>query len=470
LIDDRLAELGATRLHPRGEGDVAEDFDGDLQAWSAELWPNLADALDLEWGTAVASNSPRLRLEFLPADRPSPFVRSLDAQPMRVLEVRELTQPDGPVGMRPVHHIELELPHGVSYDAGDHLGVIPHNSEALVERAARRLSVDLDARVRLEAEHGMSSFLPLGERVTVRQLLTDYVELQGVAGRRDIERLLDHTEYPWSRVQLESLLEGDGYREHVLDGRLSVLDLLERHPTCRLPFEVYLELLSPLSPRYYSISSSARVQPNSCSITVGALIGEARSGSGTYSGTCSNYLGGQRPDRVVHAFVRDTSSSFRLPKDPSVPILMIASGTGLAPFRGFLQERAAQNHAGAELGAGLLLFGCRHPQSDDLYLDELDELAAAADIQLARAYSRIDGLPRVYVQERVREMAEQVMGLLDRGGVAYVCGAAAMADGVRATLVELRQELHGDSADDAHDWLQQLTADRRWLVDVWASN
>jgi cytochrome P450/NADPH-cytochrome P450 reductase len=388
---------------------------------------------------------------------------------MRILEVRELTRPDGPVATRPVHHIELELPTGVSYEAGDHLGVIPHNSAAPVARAARRFALDPDAWVRLEADSGVSSFLPVGERLTVRHLLSDYVELQGVAGRRDIARLLDFTEYPWSREQLQGLLDGDAYREQVLGGRLSILDLLERHPTSRLPFEVYLELLSPLAPRYYSISSSGRVQAKSCSITVGSLVGAARSGNGTYHGTCSNYLIEQQADRVVHAFVRDTSSSFRLPQDPTIPIVMIASGTGLAPFRGFLQERAAARETGADLAPGLLFFGCRHPQSDELYLGELAELAAAADVQLAFAYSRIPDLPRVYVQDRVRQMGEQVMSLLDQGGAAYVCGSAAMADGVRTTLAELRQELRCENPEDAQEWMQRLTSDRRWLVDVWAS-
>jgi len=469
LIDLRLEELGATRLHPRGEGDVAEDFDGDLQTWDTALWPNLAEALGVELGAVAGSGKPRLRLEFLPSDRPSPFVESLDARPMRVVETRELTRSDGPVDVRPVRHIELELPRGVTYDAGDHLGVIPHNSDALVTRVAQRFGLEPEAWVRLEADAGVSSFLPVGERVTVRHLISDYVELQGVAGRRDIERLLDHTEYPWSRARLEGLLEGDRYRSEVLGRRLSVLDLLEMHPTCRLPFELFLELLGPLSPRYYSISSSARVQPDTCSITVGALRAEARSGNGTYHGTCSNYLFDQAEGRVVHAFVRDTSSSFRLPEDPGTPLVMIASGTGLAPFRGFLQDRADARQQGTEFAPGLLLYGCRHPQSDELYRGELEQLAEAAGVQFACAYSRVPDLPRVYVQDRVREMGDQVLGMLERGGAAYVCGATAMAEGVRSTLLDLRTELRGEKREDAEAWMQELARDRRWLVDVWAS-
>ena len=469
LVDDRLAELGATRLHPRGEGDVAEDFDGDLEAWDTALWPALAEGLGVDLGAAATRTSSSIQLQLLPDGPTGPFVQSLDARSMRILEVRELTRPDGPVGTRPVHHIELEVPAGVSYEAGDHLGVIPRNSAALVARTARRFALDPDAWLRLEADSRANSFLPVGERLTVRHLLSDYVELQAVAGRRDITRLLDHTDYPWSREQLQELLDGDTYREQVLDHRLSVLDLLELHPTCRLPFEVYLELLSPLSPRYYSISSSGRVQPKACSITVASLVGEARSGSGTFYGTCSNYLVERQADDVVHAFVRDTSSAFRLPADPSLPVVMIASGTGLAPFRGFLQDRAADREAGTELAPGLLFFGCRHPQSDELYLGEMEELAAAADVQLAHAYSRVPGLPRVYVQDRVRQLGEQVMGMLDKGGVVYVCGGASMAEGVRTTLVELRQQLRCACPEDAQEWMRRLAADRRWLVDVWAS-
>ena len=470
LIDRRLEELGATRLHPRGEGDVADDFDGALQDWDTELWPTLAERLGLDLGTDAGTGEPRLHVEFLPSDRPSPFVQSLDARPMRVLATRELTQPGGPVEVRPVRHIELELPRGVTYEAGDHLGVIPHNGGALVGRVTRRFDLDPEAWIRIDAaEEGATSFLPVGERVTVRHLLSDYLELQAVAGRRDIERLLDYTEYPWSRAELERLLDGEAYRQEVLGRRLSVLDLLEKQPTCRLPFAVFLELLSPLSPRYYSISSSSRVLPDSCSITVGALIGEARSGNGTFYGTCSNYLFEQDTDRVVHAFVRDTSTSFRLPKDPSTPVLMIASGTGLAPFRGFLQDRAADKQSGAQLAPGLLVFGCRHPQSDQLYLDELEQLAKAADVQLACAYSRVPGLPRVYVQDRLRQMGEQALSLIDQDAVVYVCGATAMAEGVRKALFELRAELRHEDPATAENWMQQLTTDRRWLVDVWAS-
>jgi len=468
-VDLRLEELGGTRLYARGEGDAADDFDGALQDWDSGLWPTLAEALGLDLGSDIVSGRPRLRVSFLPSDPVSPFVDSLNARPMRVVATRVLTRPDGPAPVRPVRHIELELPRGATYQAGDHLGVIPHNSAALVARVTRRFDLDPDAWIRIDLDAGATSFLPVGERVTVRHVLTDCVELQGVAGRRDIERLLEYTEYPWRKRELERLLDGDAYRQEVLGRRLSILDLLEKHPTCRPPFAAFLELLSPLAPRYYSISSSPRALPDSCSITVGALIDEARSGNGTFHGTCSNYLFEQDYDRVVHAFVRDTSSSFRLPQDPATPVLMVASGTGIAPFRGFLQERVALRAAGTTLGTGLLVFGCRHPESDELYEDELERLTTDAHVEFARAYSRVPDQPRLYVQDRIRQMAGQVLALIELGAVIYICGAAAMAEGVRSTLVALRSELPGENGESADHWLRQLTRDRRWLVDVWAS-
>ncbi|TMD91915.1 MAG: cytochrome P450 [Chloroflexi bacterium] len=460
FVDGRMAELGARRLHARGEGDAAGDFDGEFESWDNSLWPALGAALGIDVSALAPSPTPRYRIEFVPGSRQSPFVTSLAAVDR--------------VGVNQVRHIELALPDGLHYDAGDHLGVIPHNSEALVARVVRRFGLDPDAHIRLHSDTGTAdAFLPVGERLSVRRLLSDYVELQDVASRRDIATLLQYTEYPWTRERLEALLdpadEGRAYRDQVLACHRSVLDLLEEHPTCRLPLPIFLQLLAPLAPRYYSISSSSRVNSRVCSITVGALHGPARSGRGDYHGVCSNYLFGQEAEEVVYAFVRDTASSFRLPADPARPVIMIGSGTGIAPFRGFLAERAALCADGVRLGPGLMLFGCRHPQADLLYAGEIEDLAHAANVQLACAFSRVPGLPRVYVQDRLLQMGEMVWSLLDQGGTVLVCGSTHMADGVRRCLAELHRERTGSDAATAEGWLRSLSAASRYLVDVWAS-
>ena len=197
------------------------------------------------------------------------------------------------------------------------------------------------------------------------------------------------------------------YRTEVLGKRKSVFDLLEEHPACELPFHAYLEMLSLLAPRYYSISSSPSADPSRCSVTVAVVEAPASSGRGIYKGICSNYLAGRRAGETIHATVRETKAGFRLPDDASVPIIMIGPGTGLAPFRGFLQERAARKAKGASLGPAMLFFGCRHPDQDYLYADELKAFAADGITELYTAFSRAEG-PKTYVQNLVAAQKDRV--------------------------------------------------------------
>src|SRR5436309_12195100 len=149
-------------------------------------------------------------------------------------------------------------------------------------------------------------------------------------------------------------------------------------------------MLSLLAPRYYSISSSPSGDPARCSVTVGVVEAPASSGRGFYKGVCSTYLSGRRVGDSIHATVRETKAGFRLPDDPSVPVIMIGPGTGLAPFRGFLQERASRKAQGGTLGPAMLFFGCRHPDQDFLYRDELQAFAAEGITELHTAFSRGD--------------------------------------------------------------------------------
>src|SRR5213079_1804485 len=201
------------------------------------------------------------------------------------------------------------------------------------------------------------------------------------ATRKQIQIMTEHTRCPVTKPKLLALVGDDAasterYRAEVFGRRKSVFDLLEEHPACELPFHAYLEMLSLLAPRYYSISSSRALDAARCSVTVGVVQGAASSGHGVYKGVCSNYLAGRRPGELIHATIRETKAGFRLPDDPAKPIIMIGPGTGLAPFRGFLQERAARKAGGARLGPALLFFGCRHPDQDYLYADELKGFAA----------------------------------------------------------------------------------------------
>jgi len=247
-----------------------------------------------------------------------------------------------------------------------------------------------------------------------------------------------------------------------------VFDLLEEHPACELPFHAYLEMLSLLAPRYYSISSSPSGDPARCSITVGVVEGPAASGRGTYRGVCSSYLAGRRTGETVHATVRETKAGFRLPDDDSVPIIMIGPGTGLAPFRGFLQERAARKGRGAALGPAMLFFGCRHPDQDFLYADELKAFAADGIAELCTAFSRADG-QKIYVQHLLTLEKQKVWQLIEKGAIIFVCGdGSKMEPDVKAALVAIYRERTGSDAAAGARWIEELGAKNRYVLDVWA--
>jgi cytochrome P450/NADPH-cytochrome P450 reductase len=466
LIDEQLAAHGAQRLYPLGEGDARDDFDGQFLKWYQPLRTRVAETL----GIHVAANAKQLyKLEIVPGEQMSPFVDSFDAQPMTVRVNRELHRH---ASERSTRHLELELPEGVTYRAGDHLGVIPHNSAALVERVAARFGFAPDTFIRLRRTSGRKSFLPTDQTITVRRLLTDYVELQDVATRAQIQTLADYTECPPHKIRLAALTGEDEarYKEEILTPRKSVLDLLEEFPATALPFEVYLEMLPSLRPRYYSIASSPLADARHCSITVAVVSAPARSGRGVFEGVCTNYLRRQDEGDVIYAFVKDTKSTFRLPEDASVPIVMIGPGTGLAPFRGFLQERAALQKAGKTIGRSLLFFGCRHPEQDFLYEDELRAFEAAGVTRLVTAFSRVEEGKRNYVQDEVYSRRDEVWQMIQDGAVVYVCGdASRMAPDVRRTFAAIYMERMNSTQQAAELWLNEMTSQNRYLVDVWAS-
>jgi len=474
-IDERLEVLGAKRIHARGEGDAREDLDGHFQSWYASLWENVTRALAIDVDLSQAAKAePLYSIETVPAPQANPLVGALGAMAMQVSANRELQNTEGANrSERSTRHIEVALPGGTGYRAGDHLSVVPENNEALVGRALHRFGFERDAHVRLQSTGGRKAFLPVDETISVQRLLASYVELQLVATRKQIALLAEHTRCPFTRPKLVALAGNDEasttlYRAEVSKKRKSVLDLLEEFPACELPFNVYLEMLPLMVPRYYSISSSPLADPGRCSITVAVVEGPARSGRGNYQGVCSNFLRRQGDGSVIHAFVKETTAGFRLPEDPARPLIMIGPGTGLAPFRGFLRERAAQKAQGNQIGDAILFFGCRHPQQDYIYGDELQGYAGQGLAKLYVAFSRMDGT-KTYVQDLVREHWSEVWKLIERGAKIYVCGdGSRMEPDVRRALGEMYCKQTRTDEAGAERWLNDLTAQNRYVLDVWA--
>jgi cytochrome P450/NADPH-cytochrome P450 reductase len=374
---------------------------------------------------------------------------------------------------RSTRHIEVQLPAGVSYRVGDHLSVVPRNDPVLVDSVARRFGFLPADQIRLQVAEGRRAQLPIGDTVSVGRLLSEFVELQQVATRKQIQIMSEHTRCPVTKPKLLAYVGDDAaasehYRADILGKRKSVFDLLEEHRACELPFHGYLEMLSLLAPRYYSISSSPSGDAARCSVTVGVVEAPASSGRGTYKGVCSNYLAGRRVGDTIHATVRETKAGFRLPDDASVPIIMIGPGTGLAPFRGFLQERAARKAQGATLGLAMLFFGCRHHEQDFLYADELKKFATDGISELHTAFSRADG-PKTYVQNLVAAQKDKVWSLIEQGAIIFVCGdGSKMEPDVKAKLISIYREKSGADAAAAARWIDDLGTKNRYVLDVWA--
>jgi cytochrome P450/NADPH-cytochrome P450 reductase len=476
LIDEKLAGHGGERIHPRGEGDQSDDIDTQFRGWYGGLFESLARAL----GAPAAAphevvKGHRYEVELLePSAQPEVLVAEFGARPMLVLENRELQTRDGPrPSDRSTRHVVFRVPHGLSYREGDHLGVLPRNAPSQVQRVAARFGLPQGAHMRIRFNGVGKSFLPVDRPIAVDTLLASYLALQDPARRSDIAVLADYAEAPSEKAQLAALGGDDPqavarYRDDVLASNRSLIDLLEDFPSCKLPFNLFVELAPTLRPRYFSISSSPLVSATEASITVGVVEGPARSGHGTFRGVASGYLAALAKGDQAECFIHPPSIAFFPPGNPATPMIMIGAGTGVAPYRGFLQARAAMKTRGEPVGPAILFHGCRNRAHDHIYADEFEAMARAGVVELEPAYSRPDAGAKCYVQHRLTDRRDRVWELITQGGVVYVCGdAATMAPAVEQAFLAICSDKRGIGDGEAKAWLAKMKADARYLVDIW---
>ncbi|MFD0680529.1 MULTISPECIES: bifunctional cytochrome P450/NADPH--P450 reductase [unclassified Paenibacillus] len=465
LIDEQLAAKGATRLAQRGEGDASSDFEKQLEDWRSRLWPEVMGQLGLQLNVKTDSERSTLTVQFVSGFVGNPLAESYEAVHAKVLENREL---QGAGSGRSTRHLEIALPEGIAYHEGDHLGVLPCNRPELVDEVLRRFRLNGNDHLILKASGRSAAHLPLDRPVSLHDLLSHSVELQEAASRAQLRELAAYTVCPPHRKELEAMLAEEVYKEQILSKRITMLDLLNQYEACELPFERFIELLPPLKPRYYSISSSPRVQPNQASITVGVVRGPALSGRGEYRGVASNHLAASEAGKDIVMFVRTPESGFQLPDDPQTPIIMVGPGTGVAPFRGFLQARSAMQQEGAKLGEAHLFFGCRS-DADYLYREELERFQQEGIVTLHCAFSRKADEAKTYVQHQMGQCGNELIAILDGGGRLYVCGdGSRMAPDVEASLEQAYAAAHGVDESKAKQWLDSLQKDGRYTKDVWA--
>ncbi|MHC1562294.1 bifunctional cytochrome P450/NADPH--P450 reductase [Actinomycetospora sp. C-140] len=473
-VDAGLEAKGGARVYPRGEGDARGDFDAQFEDWYGGLWDALGAALGLDAAsTATAAGGPRLSVVLEQRRTASPVLQSYRGQAATVRINRELTARAGTPGGRSVRHLEIAMPAGATYGTGDHLGVLPRNPIGLVNRTIARFRLDGGQFVTLTASGSAPTHLPVGEPYPLLAILAGCVELQDVASRAGLAAMAAAMPAGTERDGLAALAGTDddakaAYREQIAKPRRTLLELLEAHPDCELAFADFLDLLPPLRPRFYSISSSPQASSD-VALTVGVLEGPARAGDGTtYRGVCSGHLDDVPEGGTVFTFVRSPSIAFRPPENPHVPMIMVGAGTGMAPFRGFLQERESLRAKGVPIARSLLFLGCRDPEDDLLYADELAAFEKAGVATLYPAYSRVAGYPHRYVQHALEAAADDVWAAMQHDAVVYVCGnASTMAPGVRAALVAVFRAKTGAGEADGEAWLAGLRSSGRYLEDIW---
>jgi sulfite reductase (NADPH) flavoprotein alpha-component len=427
-IDERLAELGAQRLFDRGEADL--DVETVATPWLSKALDNARE--ELKSSAPLATVTALRPVAASPWGRDKPFAAE-------VLANQRLT---GRGSRKDVRHIEISLEgSGLSYLPGDALGVWPKNPGALVDAVLAELSLDGDAVV---------------EGAPLRTWLTEKRELTRLA-RPFLQR---HAERTGDDALSRLLQPGQSEALAKLLATHQLVDLLQAFPGAWSADEL-VAALRPLAPRLYSIASSQAAVGPEAHLTVDHVAWEAP--GGRRWGAASHLLASSEEGAQLPVFI-ESNDRFRLPRDGSRDVLMIGPGTGVAPFRGFVQERAA---AGA-VGRNWLLFGNPHARHDFLYQLEWQQALKSGSLhRLDLAFSR-DQADKVYVQHKLREHGRELFDWLEGGAHLYVCGdATRMARDVEAALLDVIATHGGKDDDDARDYLGTLQQQGRYARDVY---
>lgn len=397
-------------------------------------------------------------------------------------------------------HMEIDLSShpGVKYKTGDHLGVWPMNPLPEVDTLLSQLGLaeKQHSVINVENKHAEDK-LKIPSRTTLIALFGHHLEVSAPVSRETVAALIQFSPSAAAKDTLSRLSSDKSAYAQLLTTKYVTLGRLLSLASggasaawSHLPLSFVIEALPAMQPRYYSISSSSVVQPRQVAITA-VVADKTLSGSHErISGLCTNYLqaaksslSGVHQDQTtdtrypllqgpLRIFAHVRKSTFKLPALASQPIIMVAAGTGLAPFRAFLHERARLAKMGRPVGRTILFFGCRNPSQDFIYRDELLSLqeTLGSDIfTLVTAFSRPDnGETKAYVQHRVKDYAEEVMDLLVNGNANfYICGSAAMARDVAKVLGSEIRERQGWDEGKLSAFLESQRKTRRWQQDVW---
>ncbi|KAL5115113.1 hypothetical protein ACEQ8H_007028 [Pleosporales sp. CAS-2024a] len=513
-VDKYLTKLGATRLGNAGEGDDgAGTMEEDFLAWKEPMWAAVAEKMGLEEREAAyepvfeITEKPELSPEddtvylgepnknHLEGNQKGPF-NANNPYIAPIVESYELFT----TKERNCLHMEIDITgSNLSYTTGDHIAIWPTNAGKEVDRIFRVLGKE-DKRHTVITVKGLdpTAKVPFPSPTTYDAAIRYHVEIGAAVSRQLVSTITQFA--PTEEIKAEMVKLGsdkDYFKEQVTDRNLNLAQLLEitgkGQTWSKVPFSFLFEGLVKIQPRYYSISSSSLVQKNKISITAVVESIEKPGAPHVLKGVTTNYLlalkqkqhGDPNPDPHgldyaitgprnkydgIHVPIHVRHSNFKLPSDPSKPIIMVGPGTGVAPFRGFVQERAAQAKAGQKVGKTILFFGCRKQSEDFMYSKEWKQYKEdlGDQFEMHTAFSR-DGPNKVYVQNKIEEHGEEVNQLLEQKAYFYVCGdAARMARDVNTLLGKIIAKYRNVPETKGEEIVKAMRASNQYQEDVWS--
>lgn len=503
LVSEGLSRLGAQSLTSVGKANDANGMtEEDYITWKDGALETIARKLSFSECEAVYRPVVSIDEGDLPAEtsvqsgEPGILAGSAVPRASRISQARQLFNSPN----RYCLHIEFDLTDQpeMIYKTGDHLAVWPSNPDSEVERLLRVLGLTKkkDKIINIKAID-MAAEVMIPNPTTIEALFRYYLEICGPVSRDVVSGLAQFAPTPQAKQEVQNLGRNkDAYNKLLAQRQINLgllLELLSSFASwTELPLSYLLETLRHMKPRYYSISSSSSVSPRTLSIT--AIVAnstptDAQPGE-TIHGVTTNYLhalsnnlqsqphpGGLTyqlggPCDVLkggRVFTHIRQSKFKLPTLGSSPIIMVAAGTGLAPFRAFLSERCKLKSVGKPVGQMILYFGCRNPEEDYIYEDEIQELQQALGrlLQVFTAFSRVSPQERKYVQDRVSEHGEDILRLMDNGAYFYICGRAAMARKVQGAVAGSLKKIKNWGDLEIEEWQREVKRRNRWQEDVW---
>ncbi|XP_035829247.1 NADPH-dependent diflavin oxidoreductase 1 [Aplysia californica] len=456
--------------------------DAVVSPWLSELWAKVMEMWPLPSGLEVISESvcppPKYKAVFVDMEssqeeRPLPVSSDISPGPLcpfhaRLLSNQRVTAADH---FQDVRLIKLDITgSGLSFEPGDVAMIHPENLTDTVEAFLSLLELNPDQMFRLEEN---DPDVPLPARFpspcSIRWLVTHYLDINSVPRKSFFELLKYHADDELEREKLEEFCTPEGQEElysYCNRVKRTILEILEDfHKTSkRIPFDHLFDVIPALQPRAFSIASSIKAHPTQLHLLM-AVVRYRTKLQNARRGVCSTWLSSLSPDRqdtYVPIWVK--KGTIRFPADHDVPLVLVGPGTGLAPFRSVIQERASQGKGGV-----VLFFGCRSKHKDFFCEEEFAKLEEKGLVSLHTAFSR-DQDEKIYVQHRIREQGRQVWNVLsEQNGAFYIAGnAKSMPDDVKEALCDVISE-HGEmTKEQATTYIQALERVRRFQVEAWS--